>query len=142
MLGRLMLPSIVVLFGTSPGGGNMELFFNLDNESLHSTSFDRWEEKFPRPVVFVVLQQSGGTADGDIARLTGNTGSSCHRYVAKDGRRFRFLPDDQIARACNVQPGNRKQPHPMGKYWTTSKFTGQSRPDPQDASKRISTTYP
>jgi hypothetical protein len=84
---------------------------------IPAVGFTPWGKSYPRDVVFVVLHHSGGVAAGDIPTLTTGGKVSCHRYVTRDGQRYQFVRDDDIAWTCGVLPAFERQPHPMGSRW-------------------------
>jgi hypothetical protein len=85
---------------------------------IPAVGFTPWGKSYPRDVVFVVLHHSGGAAAGDIPTLTTGGQVSCHKYVTRDGRRYQFVRDDDIAWTCGVRPEYERNPHPMGSRWT------------------------
>ena len=85
---------------------------------IPAVGFTRWDKNYPRDVVFIVLHHSGGVAAGDIPTLTTGGQVSCHKYVTRDGRRYQFVRDDDIAWTCGVQTQYERNPHPMGSRWS------------------------
>src|SRR5437016_5566588 len=84
---------------------------------IPAVGFRPWAKPYPRDVVFIVLHHSGGRAAGDIPTLTSGGQVSSHKYAARDGTRYQFVPDDDIAWTCAVLPQFERQPHPMGSRW-------------------------
>jgi len=85
---------------------------------IPAVGFTPWGKSYPRDVVFVVMHHSGGVAAGDISTLTSGGKVSCHRYVTRDGQRYQFVRDDDIAWTCGVQAQYERNPHPMGSRWS------------------------
>src|SRR5689334_1034372 len=89
----------------------------MANTWIPAVGFTPWGKNYPRDVVFVVMHHSGGVAAGDIPTLTSGGQVSCHKYATRDGRRYQFVRDDDIAWTCGVKPEFERQPHPMGSRW-------------------------
>src|SRR4051812_47015827 len=87
---------------------------------IPSVNFTPWNKTQPREILFVVLHHSGGTAASDIPTLTTrvnpNNPVSCHRYVTRDGTRYQFVRDNDIAWTCGVPTALERNPHPMGRW--------------------------
>lgn len=86
--------------------------FFFDRNYLASVGVER-----PRDILFVVLHHSGGIASSDLPWLTTQGQVSAHRYVSRDGTRYRLLEDEQAAWGCAVAPRFEVSPPPMGKRW-------------------------
>ena len=84
---------------------------------IPAVGFTPWGKPYPRDVIFVVMHHSGGVAMSDIPTLTIGGNVSSHKYVTRDGQRYEFVHDDDIAWTCGVLPEYERTPPPMGSRW-------------------------